>query len=244
MDPIDDRVGLGPGDSIVLFGHDVATSAVGDDAEGALDVLLGATGRPAGDALAAVVEHMRGRGDPSVVVLAVPHDAADDSRARVAAATGLPEDELVLPGYPLGDQQPELWHLPPAPPRLARLRLDDDTSSIRSVRSLIDRLLASWRLLDRVDDDNVKLLASEWAANAVVHAGSPDTVTVRYLGQVVRVEVDDGSPAVPRPAEADEEDVSGRGLFIVDALAERWGVDERPPGKRVWCEVPVTHPTA
>ena len=243
VDPIDDRVGLGPGDSIVLFGHDRAVATLyRDDADAMLDVLLGASGRPADQTAAAVAAQLPEDGDLAIVVLAVPQDATENSLARVAAATGVAEDELVLPGYPLGDLQPELWHLPPLPPRLARLRLDDDTSSLRSVRSLIDRLLASWRLLDRVDDDSVKLLASELAANAVVHAGSPETVTVKYLGDVVRVEVDDRSPSVPTLAQADDEDISGRGLLIVDALAESWGVDKRPPGKRVWCEVPVGPP--
>nr|WP_229379094.1 ATP-binding protein [Streptomyces sp. VRA16 Mangrove soil] len=53
-------------------------------------------------------------------------------------------------------------------------------------------------------------------------------------GDVVRVEVHDsgGGTAAPREPQGEH----GRGLRLVAALADKWGVGERDPGKIVWCE--------
>ncbi len=219
---LDDRVGLGPGDCLVL------TRAAMSD--GLLDALLAAPCDPA--SLAAVA-------GGTVVVLGVPGELGDDPRQRVAEATGIAVDDLELPGYPLGDLQPELWRQPPKPARVARLRLPDQRK-VREVRALLDRLLASWRLGDLVDEDAVKLAASELATNAVMHSKVPDSVTLRYLGHAVRIEVDDRSSApVVLQDDNDDDVVSGRGLRVVDAIATKWGVEERPVGKSVWFEVDV-----
>jgi hypothetical protein len=59
-------------------------------------------------------------------------------------------------------------------------------------------------------------------------------VFLRYDGSVLRVEVPDSEPGVPRiVGEADE---GGRGLLLVAALSDKWGVRERDLGKVVWCE--------
>jgi anti-sigma regulatory factor (Ser/Thr protein kinase) len=110
---------------------------------------------------------------------------------------------------------------------------------VSEVRSLLDRLLASWRLTGCIDDDDVKLVATELAANAVVHSGAAHAVTVRYLGDAVRVEVTDLSPRLPHPQEPDVEGIGGRGLHLVEALGSAWGAEPLGEGKRVWCEIPV-----
>ncbi|HVT76365.1 MAG TPA: ATP-binding protein [Acidimicrobiales bacterium] len=225
----DDRVGLGPGDALVLahpMDDDTTTDAF-------LDALLARAGDVDGLRVACAAV-------PSVV-LAVPDDLGADPRQRVADATGIPVDDLDLPGYPLGDAQPELWGEPPRPPRLARLALRD-ASSAREVRSLLDRLIASWRLTDRVDENDVKLAASELATNALRHSGEPETATVRYLGGGVRIEVDDGSRTHPEMREAVPDDFGGRGLHVVDAVSSAWGVESRTSGKRVWCEISLRTP--
>jgi anti-sigma regulatory factor (Ser/Thr protein kinase) len=208
-------------------------SAPSDDV---FDALIAAAGEAA-DVLARAATN--GSDDP-VLVLAVPNDLGDDPRQRVADATGVAVDELDLPGYPLGDVQPELWNQPPQPPRMARLRLRPDPADVRTIRDLLDRLLASWRLDGRVEDGDLKLAASELAANAILHAQSPERATVSYLGNVIRVEVEDRSGAMPERREQRPDAISGRGLHLVDTLSERWGVTPRPVGKSVWCELPVT----
>jgi anti-sigma regulatory factor (Ser/Thr protein kinase) len=90
--------------------------------------------------------------------------------------------------------------------------------------------------------DDVVLLASEVAANAVVHTASGEggtfTVVVCRCGQVVRVEVHDGgSQAPPGACAAEAHASSGRGLGIVGALASRWGHLGDRDGRVVWFEV-------
>lgn len=223
--PTDDRVGLGPGDGLV-----VAPLPVDEDR--LLDRLLCAAGS-AGEAMATAAAL------PDVAALYVPEETAAAGLRRVEAATGLSKEDLVLPGYPLGDLQPDLWHRPPAAPREARLRLRPATAEIAEVRRLLRRLLASWRLEALLEEGDVELLASETATNAVRHAGTEATVVVRYLGDRVRVEVGDGSPALPHVRSPGPEETSGRGMALVETLSSHWGVTSTAGGKRVWFEVPA-----
>jgi hypothetical protein len=105
---------------------------------------------------------------------------------------------------------------------------------------VLARLLRSWRLEDRVDEDVLVLLTSEVAANALVHTGTGATAVVSYLGGAVRAAVVDGSSTSPQRRLAGEDDLSGRGLELLEAVALSWGTRLLPAGKEVWFEVPVT----
>jgi anti-sigma regulatory factor (Ser/Thr protein kinase) len=87
---------------------------------------------------------------------------------------------------------------------------------------------------------DVSLSMTELATNALVHGVRPGRrflLPLRYDGSLVRVEVHDGGTGVPRVAdEQDEPGEGGRGLLLVSAPADKWGVGERLPGKLVWCE--------
>ncbi|MDP9440630.1 MAG: ATP-binding protein, partial [Actinomycetota bacterium] len=102
-------------------------------------------------------------------------------------------------------------------------------------------VLRSWRMPEYAGGD-LELLTSEVATNAVRHAGGPFTILIRYDGNVVRVEVGDGSRVLPLPGTPDREATSGRGLLLVDKLASAWGVVPTVRGKRVWFEVPAPAP--
>ena len=221
--PADDRIGLGPGDALVVPARPA-------DEAGLLDCLLPAAGQPA-PAIAAAA------GVEDVAVIAVPDASGDEAMERLEAATGVPRDQLRVPGYPLGDLQADLWHRPPSPPREARLRLEPEAADIAEVRRLLRRLLASWRLEPLLEEGDVELLATETATNAVRHAGTAATVIVRYLGDRVRVEVGDGSTALPQVRTAGPEETGGRGLSLVETLSSQWGVTRTLGGKRVWFEV-------
>lgn len=84
------------------------------------------------------------------------------------------------------------------------------------------------------------LLTSELVTNAVVHGRGPIQLLLVEDGDRLRIEVTDADSRLPdgagKPAEHDE---SGRGLLILDRLADRWGTHPRPtpPGKVVWFEV-------
>lgn len=84
------------------------------------------------------------------------------------------------------------------------------------------------------------LLISELVTNAVVHTGCPAVLRV-LCGSggagTVRVEVVDTSACPPRPRHAEGGDTNGRGLELVDGLADRWGWQPEGRGKSIWCEV-------
>jgi anti-sigma regulatory factor (Ser/Thr protein kinase) len=82
-----------------------------------------------------------------------------------------------------------------------------------------------------VDVDAVVLLVSELTTNAVVHAKTPFTVTVRTGDAVVRVDVEDGSAGAP------ERTAYGMGLRVTDDVASSWGWHPTGGGKSVWFEV-------
>lgn len=91
--------------------------------------------------------------------------------------------------------------------------------------------------LPRAVRDALELCVSELAANCVMHAVSDFSVTVIRAGGV-RIEVtDDGSGSV-EPRTVSDREIRGRGLRIVDALADDWGVRpaDQLPGKTVWVQ--------
>jgi anti-sigma regulatory factor (Ser/Thr protein kinase) len=81
------------------------------------------------------------------------------------------------------------------------------------------------------------LLASEVVTNALRHGTGPISLGCRADTLTVRIEVADDSRARPTVRTAEEDDESGRGMFLVDALASDWGVTDTPTGKTVWFEV-------
>ncbi|MFP8943421.1 ATP-binding protein [Streptomyces fenghuangensis] len=94
--------------------------------------------------------------------------------------------------------------------------------------------------------DAAVLAVAELAANAVLHGRVPGRDFELVLvydggGGVLRVEVSDTHPGRPLPlvcAEAGSEEERGRGLLLVEAVADRWGMRERcGPGKTVWAEI-------
>lgn len=93
---------------------------------------------------------------------------------------------------------------------------------------------------DRTDD--IRVCVSELATNALQHtpAGRRFLVRIIFSEGVVRIEVHDASGATPclrTPADTDER---GRGLMLVSALADDWGVADRSgPGKFVWAAFKV-----
>jgi two-component sensor histidine kinase len=82
----------------------------------------------------------------------------------------------------------------------------------------------------------VELCVSELATNSVLHAATSFSVTVSRDGEV-RVEVSDDGAGQATPRVPNEREAHGRGLQIVRALADDWGVAAHGarPGKTVWC---------
>ncbi|MDT0493355.1 ATP-binding protein [Streptomyces griseus] len=88
--------------------------------------------------------------------------------------------------------------------------------------------------------DTLELLASELVTNAVRYGSEPGDsfkVTVAAEPGKCRLEVHDTRRRAPRLRPPSDQRTRGRGLHLVEALASRWGVAERPFGKVVWAVV-------
>ncbi|MFJ4620134.1 ATP-binding protein [Streptomyces sp. NPDC088812] len=118
----------------------------------------------------------------------------------------------------------------------------------RLARRLVLHQLDGWGVPHGSDaSDTAALLVAELAANAVTHGRVPGRdfeVTVSLLGRTVRIEVSDTrdelrppAPGAPRPAPQPLAE-TGRGMLLVEALADRWEVlDRAPVGKTVAAEL-------
>jgi GAF domain-containing protein len=84
---------------------------------------------------------------------------------------------------------------------------------------------------------DAELAVSELVTTALLHGAPPVSVRVDVREGSVRVEVADGSRHAPVRAIARQDAMTGRGLSLVAALARDWGVEPRPGGKVVWCEL-------
>ncbi|MFE9769981.1 ATP-binding protein [Streptomyces sp. NPDC005808] len=112
-----------------------------------------------------------------------------------------------------------------------------DRRSVPAARRFTCEALADWGLARAGRGDDVLLCVSELATNALVHGVPPGRgfrLVLRYGGGVLRAEVHDSGGGVPRIVDVADE--GGRGLLLVAALSDKWGVGEREPGKAVWCE--------
>ncbi|MER6688381.1 ATP-binding protein [Streptomyces minutiscleroticus] len=108
------------------------------------------------------------------------------------------------------------------------------------------RLAGSGIEADEPVAETLILLVSELVTNAVVHTGCPAVLRLVLPGAAeeaggasatVRLEVADASTRPPSRRCAEGDETSGRGLALVDGLADRWGWSTEGAGKRIWCEV-------
>ena len=87
---------------------------------------------------------------------------------------------------------------------------------------------------------DLTLVVSELATNAIVHARTPFRLGLHLAGGVARVEVVDHAPDLPNEHSLALSTSNGRGLKILAALANEWGVHWTPDTKTVWAELAVT----
>jgi serine/threonine-protein kinase RsbW len=119
-------------------------------------------------------------------------------------------------------------------------RLPAVEASAAEARRCLRRQLARWRVPEETSD-TAQLVISELVTNALRHTAS-ETIgcELRARGALLRVSVaSDGPGPSHSPSRADDDDESGRGLYLVCALAEGWGVRPRAAGRGhvVWADL-------
>jgi CheY-like chemotaxis protein len=112
--------------------------------------------------------------------------------------------------------------------------LPADVSAVPRARDFVRGLLGA---RDAELVATVELLVSELVTNAVVHASSAPRVEVQLEGATARVQVFDDDPTLPTAGEASTSALGGRGLFLVEQLATRWGTERHGDGKVIWFEL-------
>lgn len=151
------------------------------------------------------------------------------SRATAARWSPAVEDEHALKALELFGNPTE-----------AEVPLPSRPESAATARRLAQVVvLRHWGLTPKMTEDAV-LLVSELVGNAVRHTGARVFgLRMRRRRGWIRIEVRDPSRGLPCLMPVQEMDISGRGLFLVDKLADRWGVDLLPRGKTTWFEMRV-----
>ncbi|MFF7631620.1 ATP-binding protein [Kitasatospora sp. NPDC008050] len=150
-----------------------------------------------------------------------------ESQQRFGIGAELPDD----------DREPEC-----APGHGLHAVLDPaDLAAIAPLRAALRAALGHWGVPELAD--TAELLASELLANALQHTGGGAVLDARLgTDRRLRVEVRDGGAQLPRPRRAPETATSGRGLLLVEVLADGWGVRRHADGKITWFELAPAHP--
>jgi serine phosphatase RsbU (regulator of sigma subunit)/anti-sigma regulatory factor (Ser/Thr protein kinase) len=126
------------------------------------------------------------------------------------------------------------------PMRRTVLRVaQNDPARIRSARDDIRALLHDWTSQDQLE--SAVLLVSELITNVLVHTDADAALTAQVIGMPgtrrLRVGVGDSSDEMPHRRSPGEMASSGRGLLLMEELADAWGVDPDGDGKSIWFEV-------
>ncbi|MFI2366905.1 ATP-binding protein [Streptomyces sp. NPDC018833] len=119
-----------------------------------------------------------------------------------------------------------------------------EPQEVAALRRIVRLHLKAWGLLRQTDVAQV--CVSELIANVIRHvgAGTPTALRLSMSGTHLRVEVrDPDARALPTLVAVGPDSESGRGMALVDAMADRWGVLLGSDHKVTWCEIATDLPT-
>ncbi|WP_323384855.1 SpoIIE family protein phosphatase [Streptomyces calidiresistens] len=224
---------LGPGESLLMY-TDGLVERPGVDPEEGVELLLDALGAPSSTRDA---DPGAGDGAPrtDAPLSAPPPGDVEELADRLCESGGDSTDDIALLVLHRDADATS------APARTACLRVPvgDPVALSRARRSAREVALSAGSGTECADA--VETVTGELVANALLHTSGAALLSVRVLGsgtprRRLRVEVEDRSSAPPRRRAAREGAISGRGLLLVDLLADDWGTESRGDGKLVWCE--------
>ncbi|MET9555441.1 SpoIIE family protein phosphatase [Streptomyces sp. NPDC006645] len=126
------------------------------------------------------------------------------------------------------------------PPRRTVLTISQaEPEQVADARQQLKDLLHDWA--DEEQVDSAVLMVSEMATNVLVHTDGDAVLIAEAAGERgkrrLRVEVADASDELPHKRRPGELASSGRGLVLMEMLADAWGVDPRGEGKSTWFEI-------
>ncbi|MFG3205536.1 ATP-binding protein [Streptomyces sp. NPDC048192] len=131
------------------------------------------------------------------------------------------------------------------PRRAWRLPFLAELEEVAALRRILRLHVERWGLHDL--SEAAELCVSELVANVIKHVGpgTPTTLAVSMNGTRLRIEVHDPDPrALPTLVHADADAETGRGMALIEAITDRWGVDLAPARKVTWCELRTNLKTA
>ncbi|KQW12928.1 ATP-binding protein [Streptomyces sp. Root369] len=120
-----------------------------------------------------------------------------------------------------------------------------EPQEVAALRRSVRLHLGLWGLHGVIDA--AQLCVSELVSNVISHVGTgtPATLVVSMSGTRVRIEVHDSDTrALPVFLDAGLDAESGRGMALVTAVSDRWGVQLQADRKVTWCELPTGLPSA
>jgi anti-sigma regulatory factor (Ser/Thr protein kinase) len=121
--------------------------------------------------------------------------------------------------------------------RVVSRELSRSTPAVAEARRFVGDTLRRWGLESLVAD--AMLLTSELVTNSVLHADSDVTVTVAVADGMAEVGIADGSDVLPTQRTGSAQSEGGRGLRLVELVAEEWGIVSLPGGKQVWFRLDI-----
>ncbi|MET9500968.1 ATP-binding protein [Streptomyces sp. NPDC006622] len=113
-----------------------------------------------------------------------------------------------------------------------------EPEEVSALRHAVRAQLSAWDLQGLID--SAQVCVSELVSNVITHVGrgAPADLAISWRGTRLRIEVrDPDARALPTLVAASEEAEGGRGMALVDALADRWGIELHDDCKVTWCEL-------
>ena len=125
-----------------------------------------------------------------------------------------------------------LVRTPAAPDARAAVELAPEPRSVATARRFVAETLAEWGQQEQ--SDRACLVTSEILTNAVRHSDTPIALRMHCTSREITVEVRDDSTHLPQRRIPEPDDENGRGLMLVEALADSWGTRPTRTGKSIW----------